>query len=95
MRFLIFEWEVFVINIWFIIFSGLLMVSCVVLVVLILMQKKRASGIGGAIGGMGSQQTFWDKNKGRSLEGKLEKYTKILGAIMMVLALLLNFAFFL
>lgn len=63
-----------------------------VLIGIILMQKKNASGIAGSIAGMGggSGQTYWDKNKGRSLEGQLEKYTKFLAVIFFALALVLN-----
>ena len=50
----------------------------VALIVVILMQSKNASGLSGALGGMGQSNTYWDKNKGRSLEGKLTKYTKII-----------------
>jgi len=59
---------------------------------MILMQKKRA-GLSGSFSGMGASSpapTYWDKNKGRSLEGSLEKYTKIGGAVFMVVALALN-----
>ena len=83
-------------SILFIVSVSLLLVFCVALIVLILMQNKRASGLGKAMGGMGAnQQTFWDKNKGRSLEGTLERYTKILGAAIMIISLLLNLQFFL
>jgi preprotein translocase subunit SecG len=33
---------------------------------------------------MAQSQTYWDKNKGRSLEGTLEKYTKIGIAIFFI-----------
>ena len=82
-------------SILFIVSVSLLLACCLALIVLILMQNQRASGLGKAMGGMGAQQTFWDKNKGRSLEGTLEKYTKILGAAIMIISLLLNLQFFL
>jgi len=59
-----------------IIVSILYILGCGALVAIILMQKKRSAGMGG-LSGMGQSQTYWDKNKGRSLEGALEKYTKI------------------
>lgn len=63
---------------------------CVGLITVILMQKKRsAGGLGAVTGGMSDSQTYWDKNKGRSLEGALEKYSKILGAVFMILSLVL------
>jgi preprotein translocase subunit SecG len=75
----------------YILLSALLVLLCVAIVVMILMQKKSSSGMGGVMSGMGaSQQTFWDKNKSRSLEGTLEKYTKICGAAFMIISFLLN-----
>ena len=62
-----------------------------VLIVLVLMQNKDSQGLGGGMSGMGSApSTYWDKNKGRSLEGKLHKYTKIFGAIFIILSLILT-----
>ncbi|MDR1687508.1 MAG: preprotein translocase subunit SecG [Clostridiales bacterium] len=59
-----------------IIISIVYILSCAAVVTFILLQKKRSAGLGG-LAGMGQSQTYWDKNKGRSLEGSLEKYTKI------------------
>ena len=61
---------------------------CVSIVVMILMQKK-GSGLGAGMSGMGGESTYWNKNKGRSLEGALEKYSKIGGAIFMLLSLVM------
>lgn len=63
----------------------------VALIVVILMQSKNASGLTGALGGMGQTNTYWDKNKGRSLEGKLTKYTKILAALFIIIGLAISF----
>jgi preprotein translocase subunit SecG len=55
------------------------------------MQKKRSGGMG-SVAGMGNVDTYWDKNKGRTLEGTLERLTKIgaisLGVLTIVLCLL-------
>ena len=74
-----------------IVLSALAALDAVVLVFIILKQTKRAQGISGSIQGMGAQQTYWDRNKGRSAEGNLEKYTKILGGVFLILCLALNF----
>lgn len=52
---------------------------CVGLIALILVQKKRTNGLSGLTGGSSSlgSDTYWDKNKSRTLEGKLELYTKV------------------
>jgi len=57
----------------------------------ILLQKKRQAGFSGNVGGMSGDKTYFDKNKARTMEGKLEKWTKILGAFFMVLSLVLGF----
>jgi preprotein translocase subunit SecG len=74
----------------YILLSVVYIALCGVLIAMILMQKK-GSGLGN-IGGMGGDsQTYWDKNKGRSFEGSLERYSKILAACLLVLSLALCF----
>ena len=61
----------------------------VVLIAIILLQANRSAGLG-AIGGGADNNSYWSKNKGNSMEGKLEKYTKILGAAFMIIAFIVN-----
>ena len=61
----------------------------IILMVIILLQSNRAAGLG-AIGGA-DNGSYWSKNKGNSVEGALEKYTKILGALFIIIALIINF----
>ena len=44
--------------------------------VIVLMQEGKNNGLGALTG---SADTYWSKNKGRSMEGMLVKITKILG----------------
>ncbi len=60
---------------------------CVALTVLVLMQEGKSAGLG-SIGG--AAETYWGKNKGRSMEGFLVKMTKILAVLFMVIAAILN-----
>ena len=64
---------------------------CIALPVLVLMQEGKASGLG-AISGMA--ETYWGKNKGRSMEGTLVKSTKFLAILFIVLAAVLNLKVF-
>ena len=64
---------------------------CCILTVIVLMQESKQNGLSGATSG--AADTYWGKNKGRSVEGKLELFTKILGAAVIVLALILNLNF--
>jgi len=67
----------------FIILAILYLVGCGAMVAAILLQKKRDAGGVGSIAGMGNAaDTYWDKNKSRSMEGTLEKWTKI-GAVLL------------
>lgn len=68
----------------------LILLACVGVNVCILMQNKRAGGFTGSVSGMGGQQTYWDKNKGKSLEKRLEKLTVITTVIFVVLTLVSN-----
>ncbi len=60
---------------------------CIVLSAIVLMQEGKSAGLG-AISGMA--ETYWGKNKGRSMEGMLVKYTRWLAIAFMVLAVILN-----
>lgn len=75
-------------NILGIILTIIFCVVCVSLIVIILLQSSRNAGLSGTVSGMG--ETYWGKNKANSIEGKLEKYTKLLGAIFIILAIILN-----
>lgn len=63
-------------------------VVCLALTVIVLMQEGKSAGLSGAISG--TTETYWGKNKGRSIEGKLEKITKYLAIGFIVLSLALN-----
>jgi preprotein translocase subunit SecG len=70
-----------------VILTILFILICVALTVLVLMQEGKSAGLG-AISGMA--ETYWGKNKGRSMEGLFVKITKILAVGFMVLAAILN-----
>ena len=60
---------------------------CIALTVIVLLQEGKSEGLG-AIGGMAD--SYWGKNKGRSMEGTLEKFTKFAAVAVLLLALVLN-----
>jgi len=63
-------------------------IICIALVVIVLMQEGKSAGLSGAINGVAD--TYWGKNKGRSMEGALEKFTKALAVGFIVLSMVLN-----
>ena len=71
-----------------VIVTVLYVLICIALVVVVLFQESKAQGLSGSINGVA--ETYWGKNKGRSMEGALEKATKILAALFIVLSVVLN-----
>lgn len=69
----------------------LFIIVSIALATIVLMQEGKSAGLG-AISGVA--ETYWGKNKGRSMEGTLIKVTKILAAVFFVLAIILNTRFF-
>ena len=59
----------------------------IILAVVILAQEGNTQGLG-TIGGMAD--SYWGKNKGRSMEGNLERFTKYGTATFLILAFVLN-----
>ncbi|MBQ6814136.1 MAG: preprotein translocase subunit SecG [Lachnospiraceae bacterium] len=62
-------------------------IVCIILTIVVLLQEGKSAGLGVV---SGSSDTYWGKNKGRSMEGTLEKITRILVVLFVVLALVLN-----
>ncbi len=60
---------------------------CIALTVLVLMQEGKSAGLGAI---SGAAETYWGKNKGRSMEGKRVKMTKYLAIGFMVITIILN-----
>lgn len=65
----------------------LFLIDCVVLTFVVLMQEGKSAGLGSIAGGA---ETYWGKNKGRSMEGALAKITRILAVVFFVAALVLD-----
>lgn len=65
--------------------GAVLIVSAIVIVVSVMLQQSQQQGLSGAIAG--GSDTFFDKNKGRTMESKLANITKIFAAVFFVVAL--------
>ena len=61
------------------------------LTVIIVLQEGKSAGLGAIAG---AADTYWGKNKGRSMEGRLVTGTKILVALFIILAVALNLGVF-
>ena len=69
------------------IFTIAIILVSIVMTVIILMQEGRSQGLGAI---SGAAETYWGKNKGRSMEGFLEKFTTGLVIAFFIIAILLN-----
>ncbi len=68
-----------------------LAIISIVLTVVVLMQEGKSAGLGAI---SGAADTYWGKNKGRSMEGRLVMATKIMVALFLVIAAVLNIGSF-
>ena len=68
----------------------LFVIDCIALTVVVLMQEGTSQGLGAIAG---AADTYWGKNKGRSMEGGLVKATTVMGVLFFVLAVVLNLNF--
>ena len=73
-----------------IILTVIFAIDCIALTVVVLMQEGKQQGLGAIAG---AADTYWGKNKGRSMEGGLVKATTIMGILFFVLAAFLNMNF--
>lgn len=70
-------------------FVMILQVLCGLFVIgIVLFQSGKSAGLSGAIGGMAD--SFLSKNKSKSIDAKLARATKWVGAAFIVLTLVLN-----
>ncbi len=68
-----------------------LIILAIILIVAVLLQESRSAGLSGAISG--GADTFFGKSKGKTIEQKLVKITKIVAIAFFVLALAISVAF--
>lgn len=68
---------------------GIYAIVCLALIVVAMMQSNDDSGMSGAMVGS-SSSNFYEKNKGRTREGKIKRWTIILGVAFAVLTIALS-----
>ena len=59
----------------------------IVITIIVLMQEGKTQGLGAI---SGAADTYWGKNKGRSMEGMLVKLTRVAVILFLVVAAVLN-----
>ncbi|MBE5998379.1 MAG: preprotein translocase subunit SecG [Eubacteriales bacterium] len=74
-----------------IVLTIVMIIISIIMTVIILMQEGKSQGLGAIAG---TTDTYWGRNKGRSMEGFLVKFTTGLVIAFFVLAILLNMHLF-
>ena len=62
-------------------------ILCIVLIAVVLLQSGKTAGLSGSIGG--GAETFFGKNKARTLDGMLEKATAVVAILFVVTSIVL------
>ncbi len=76
---------------WLKVLTLVFMIICFAINIVVLMQEGKQAGLSGTI--TGAADTYWGKNKGRSMEGKLINITRVLTVLFFVMAIVLNLPF--
>ena len=71
-----------------IILSVIFIIDCIALTVVVLMQEGKQQGLGGA--NSGAADSYWGKNKGRSMEARLDRATTNMTTLFFVISVALN-----
>jgi len=73
-----------------IILTIVFIIVCLALIAIVLLQEGKSAGLGAVAG---AAESYWGKNKGRSMEGTMVKITKYLVIAFIVIAAVLNINF--
>lgn len=63
-------------------------IVCIAIIAVVLLQSGRSAGISGAISG--GAETFFGKNKGRTIDAMLSKYTGVAAMVFLLTAIILT-----
>ena len=67
--------------------AGVYVLAALAIIIIVLLQEGKSAGLGAAFATQ--QDSYWAKNKKHTLEGKFEKWTKIVAGLFLALALVL------
>jgi len=63
------------------------LIFCISLIAIVLLQSGKTAGLSGSISG--GAETFFGKNKGRTIDAMLERYTKFVAIAFLVTSIVL------
>lgn len=64
------------------------LIAAFAITVVVLLQEGKSAGLG-SLGGAANSDSYWDKNKKHTLEGKFERWTKIMAGVFVLAAFIL------
>lgn len=67
----------------------LLIIASLVIILVVLVQDSKEQGLTSAIGG-GSNESFYERNTGRTRDAKLSKFTRVAAIVLFVVTLAVN-----
>lgn len=74
-----------------IVLTIILILVSIVFTAIVLMQEGKSAGLGAI---SGAAETYWGKNKGRSMEGMLVKITTVLVVLFLAISVIMNIGSF-
>lgn len=74
------------------VFIVIYVIVSLALIIISMIQNKEDAGLSGTISGS-STNNFYEKNKGRTREGKLKKWTIILALLFLILTITLSIVY--
>ena len=67
----------------------LLIIASLVIILVVLVQDSKEQGLTSAVGG-GSNESFYERNTGRTRDAKLSKFTRVAAIVLFVVTLAVN-----
>ena len=64
------------------------MIAAIIIILVVVMQEGNQKGLSGSIAG--GAETFFGKNKGKTIEAKLSKWTIVVAALFVILTVVLG-----
>ncbi len=63
-------------------------ITCIVLILVVLFQSGKQAGLSGVVSG--ASETFFGKNKGRTVDAMLDKWTSVAAVVFILLSIVLT-----
>lgn len=76
-------------TIWKYVISGVHILMSISLIIIVLLQSGKSAGLSGAIAG--GAETFFGKNKGRTVDAILSRYTSFAAIIFLITSIVLSY----